>query len=65
MMVKGDAAMLPPPATRGAAPGAAPGFGFAFLHYRNGELGYRHFWTPWVFYAVYPAILLACACMAL
>ncbi len=52
-------------ATLGAVSGIAPGFGVAFLHYRNGELGYRHFWTPWVFYAVYPAILLACACMAL
>ena len=52
-------------ATLGAVSGIAPGFGVAFLHYRNGELGYRHFWTPWVFYAVYPAILLACACMPL
>lgn len=52
-------------ATLGAVSGIAPGFGVAFLHYRNGELGYRHFWTSWVFYVVYPAILLACACMAL
>ncbi|MCI5825052.1 MAG: conjugal transfer protein TraX [Arcanobacterium sp.] len=46
----------------GAVSFIAPGVGVAFLHYRNGELGYQHSWTPWVFYAVYPVLLcLGCA----
>lgn len=38
-----------------------PAFGVALLHYRNGSLGYDRTATPWVqwlFYALYPAILL-------
>ncbi|RSX51313.1 ABC transporter permease [Bifidobacterium goeldii] len=34
-----------------------PGIGVAFLHYRNDQLGYKHSWTKWVFYALYPAML--------
>ncbi|MFC5280893.1 TraX family protein [Arcanobacterium canis] len=40
----------------GAAALITPGIGVAFLHYRNGELGYLHTWTRWVFYAYYPLI---------
>lgn len=49
----------------GAVSFIAPGIGVAFLHYRNGELGYRHFWAPWAFYAAYPIILIICALLAL
>lgn len=37
-----------------------PGIGVAFLHYRNDEIGYRHTWTKWAFYAVYPLMMLVC-----
>lgn len=43
----------------GAVMCITPGVGVAFLHYRNDELGYRHSWAKWVFYALYPAMLLA------
>lgn len=43
----------------GAVMCITPGIGVAFLHYRRDELGYRHAWTKWVFYALYPAMLLA------
>lgn len=36
----------------------APAVGVAFLHYRRDELGYKHAWTKWVFYLLYPAMLL-------
>ncbi|EFA22088.1 TraX family protein [Bifidobacterium gallicum] len=39
----------------------APAVGVAILHYRNDETGARHSWTKWVWYAVYPVILLVCA----
>ncbi|NMM98593.1 TraX family protein [Bifidobacterium olomucense] len=42
----------------GAVMCITPGVGVAFLHYRNGELGYKHSWTKWVFYALYPVMLL-------
>ncbi|PJM78411.1 TraX family protein [Bifidobacterium scaligerum] len=42
----------------GAVMCITPGIGVAFLHYRNEELGYKHSWTKWVFYALYPAMLL-------
>lgn len=42
----------------GAVMCITPAVGVAFLHYRNGELGYRHSWTKWVFYALYPVMLL-------
>lgn len=37
-----------------------PGIGVAFLHYRNDEIGYRHAWTKWAFYAIYPLMMFAC-----
>ncbi|KFI48033.1 TraX family protein [Bifidobacterium biavatii] len=43
----------------GAVSCITPGIGVAFLHYRNGRLGYARPWTKWVFYALYPAMLLA------
>lgn len=49
----------------GAVSFLAPGLGVAFLHYRNGELGYAHKWTPWAFYVTYPLILIVCALIAL
>lgn len=42
----------------GAVMCITPGVGVAFLHYRRDELGYRHSWTKWVFYALYPVMLL-------
>ncbi|MCH9276522.1 conjugal transfer protein TraX [Bifidobacterium amazonense] len=42
----------------GAVSCITPGIGVAFLHYRNDRLGYAHPWTKWVFYALYPAMLL-------
>ncbi|MBT1174242.1 ABC transporter permease [Bifidobacterium sp. LC6] len=42
----------------GAVMCITPGIGVAFLHYRNEELGYKHSWTKWVFYALYPAMLI-------
>ena len=41
-----------------------PGIGVAFVHYYNGELGYKRQWTKWAFYAVYPVILIICAICA-
>ena len=38
-----------------------PGIGVAFVHYYNGELGYKRQWTKWAFYAAYPVILIFCA----
>ncbi|MFR0569506.1 TraX family protein [Bifidobacterium apri] len=38
-----------------------PAVGVAMLHTRRDELGYRHAWTKWVFYALYPVTLLLCA----
>ncbi|MCH4209545.1 TraX family protein [Bifidobacterium sp.] len=41
-----------------------PAFGVAVLHYRNGELGYAKPdkpWLQWVFYALYPLMLLVFA----
>lgn len=38
-----------------------PSFGVAVLHYRNGRLGYDRVskpWVQWLFYALYPAVLL-------
>ncbi|NMM94870.1 TraX family protein [Bifidobacterium oedipodis] len=38
-----------------------PAFGVALLHYRNGNLGYNRTaapWVQWLFYALYPAVLL-------
>ncbi|KAB8288434.1 ABC transporter permease [Bifidobacterium ramosum] len=43
----------------GAVMCITPGVGVAFLHYRRDELGYRQAWAKWVFYALYPAMLLA------
>lgn len=42
----------------GAVMCITPGVGVAFLHYRNGELGYSRPWTKWVFYVLYPVMLL-------
>lgn len=42
----------------GAVSLIAPAVGVAFLHYRRDELGYKHAWTKWVFYLLYPAMLL-------
>ncbi|WP_052119163.1 TraX family protein [Bifidobacterium callitrichos] len=36
-----------------------PAVGVMFLHWRNGEAGYARPWTKWVFYALYPVMLLA------
>lgn len=41
----------------GAVSFIAPAVGVAFLHYRRDELGYRHAWAKWVFYALYPLML--------
>ncbi|OZG65631.1 TraX family protein [Bifidobacterium eulemuris] len=41
-----------------------PAFGVAILHYRNGRLGYDRAnkpWVQWLFYALYPAVLLVFA----
>jgi len=38
-----------------------PSLGLLAIHSRNDELGYKHAWTPWVFYALYPVMLLAFA----
>lgn len=38
-----------------------PGIGVAFVHYYNGELGYKRQWTKWAFHAAYPVILIFCA----
>lgn len=35
-----------------------PAVGVMFLHWRNGEAGYARPWTKWVFYALYPVMLL-------
>ncbi|MBW3081317.1 TraX family protein [Bifidobacterium saguinibicoloris] len=43
----------------GAVMCITPGVGVAFLHYRNDEPGWRHAWTQWVFYALYPIMLVA------
>ncbi|MSS13430.1 ABC transporter permease [Bifidobacterium tsurumiense] len=43
----------------GALSFLAPGVGVALLHYRNDELGYSKPWVQWLFYALYPATLLA------
>ena len=43
----------------GAVSFLAPGIGVAVLHYRNDELGYSKLWVQWLFYALYPATLLA------
>lgn len=43
----------------GAVMCITPGVGVAFLHYRNERLGYGRPWAQWVFYALYPAMLLA------
>ncbi|OZG63729.1 ABC transporter permease [Bifidobacterium hapali] len=48
----------------GAVMCITPGVGVAFLHYRRDELGYARPWTKWVFYALYPAMLLAGALVA-
>lgn len=48
----------------GALSFIAPALGVVVLHYRNGELGYRHAWTKWAFYATYPLILIVCAVIA-
>ena len=43
-----------------------PAIGVMFLHWRNGEAVGRQPWTKRVFYALYPAMLLAgCAFTAL
>lgn len=43
-----------------------PAVGVMFLHWRNGEAGWRQPWTQWIFYALYPAMLLVgCAFTAL
>lgn len=43
--------------------GILPAFGVAILHYRNGRLGYdpTHQWVKWLFYALYPLLLLVFA----
>lgn len=41
----------------GAVSFIAPAVGVAFLHYRRDELGYRHAWAKWVFYVLYPLML--------
>lgn len=48
----------------GAVMMIAPGFGVLFTHFHNGKLGYRHAWDKWVFYALYPVLLLVCALAA-
>ena len=48
----------------GAVMCITPGVGVAFLHYRNGRLGYARPWTRWVFYALYPAMLLVGALLS-
>lgn len=48
----------------GALAFVLPAVGIAVLHYHNDELGYRHRWTPWVFYAFYPVMLAVCALAA-
>ena len=48
----------------GAVMMIAPGVGVAFAHYDNGHLGYKHSWTKWAWYAVYPIILIFCAICA-
>lgn len=48
----------------GALCGIMPAFGVALLHYRNGRLGYDRAarpWVQWLFYALYPAVLLVFA----
>lgn len=48
----------------GAVMMIAPGVGVAFVHYDNGELGYKHSWTKWIWYAVYPIVLVICVICA-
>lgn len=48
----------------GAVMMIAPGFGVLFIHFHNGKLGYKHTWDKWVFYALYPVVLLACVAVA-
>lgn len=35
-----------------------PSLGLLAIHARNGELGYERAWTRWVFYALYPVMLI-------
>ncbi|MBW3079477.1 TraX family protein [Bifidobacterium simiiventris] len=49
----------------GAVMCITPGIGVAFLHYRNDRLGYEQPWAKWVFYALYPAMLLLGALLTL
>ncbi|BDR52760.1 hypothetical protein KIM372_06670 [Bombiscardovia nodaiensis] len=49
----------------GALVFATPAIGVVILHFRNDSLGYRHQWTPWVFYLLYPLTLLLCAALVL
>lgn len=39
----------------------APGFGMAVVWYHNRKLGYPQPWCKWLFYVLYPAVLLAFA----
>ncbi|MEE1295264.1 MAG: TraX family protein [Bifidobacterium sp.] len=55
---KRENTMMITAALLGAVTLLTPGFGVAFLHYRNDELGYRHDWTKWVFYCIYPIELI-------
>lgn len=57
-MNKHENSMMFTAAALGAVCMIIPGFGVAFLHYRNGTLGYRHKWTKWAFYCVYPIMLI-------
>lgn len=58
LMNKRENTMMITAGLMGAVSFIAPAVGVAFLHYRRDELGYKHAWTKWVFYALYPLMLL-------
>ncbi|WNE85450.1 MULTISPECIES: hypothetical protein [Bifidobacterium] len=48
----------------GAVMCITPAIGVAFLHYRNGEQGFKQPWTKWAFYVIYPVLLVFGALVA-
>lgn len=48
----------------GAVMCITPAIGVVFLHYRNGEQGFKQPWTKWAFYVIYPVLLVFGALVA-
>lgn len=64
LMQKYENSMMLTAGLFGAVMMIAPGFGVLFPYFHNGKLGYKHAWDKWVFYALYPIMLLVCAMAA-